>query len=83
LENKLQGMVWPTRTKVAFAMNVIKRVTWAKIVQMVTFLNQTLSIMIFISLETIRTELVLWGRLVHLIVAWELFGFLSTLWLIQ
>jgi hypothetical protein len=30
-----------TRTKAAFAMNAVKRVTWAKIVQMVTFLNQT------------------------------------------
>jgi hypothetical protein len=39
--------------------------------------------MISISLGTIRMELVLWGRLVHLIVAWELFGFLSTLWLTQ
>jgi hypothetical protein len=36
-----------------------QRVTWAKIVQMVTFLNQTLSIMISISLGTIRMELVL------------------------
>jgi hypothetical protein len=78
----LQGMVWPTRTKVAFATNAVKRVTWARIAQMVTFLNQTLFIMISISLGTIRIELVPWGRLVHLIVAWELFGFLSTLWLI-
>jgi hypothetical protein len=83
MEKKLQVMVWPTRTKVTFSMNAVKRVTWAKIVQMVTFLNQTLSIMISIRLGTIRMELVLWGRLVHLIVAWELFGFVSTLWLIQ
>jgi hypothetical protein len=48
-------------------MNVVKRVTWAKIVQMVTFLNKTLSIMIFISLGTIRMELVLGGRF-HLII---------------
>jgi hypothetical protein len=49
-------------------LSAVKRVTWAKIVQMVTFLNQTLSIMISISLGTIRMELVL-GRLVHLIIA--------------
>jgi hypothetical protein len=47
------------KNKAAFAMNAIKRVTWAKIVQMVTFLNQILSIMISISLGTIRMELVL------------------------
>jgi hypothetical protein len=41
MEKKLQGMIWPTRIKAAFAMNVVKRVTWTKIVQMVTFLNQT------------------------------------------
>jgi hypothetical protein len=40
MENKLQGMMWPTRTEDAFAMNAIKRVTWAKIIQMVTFLNK-------------------------------------------
>jgi hypothetical protein len=40
-------------------MNAVKRDTWAKIVQMVTFLNQTLSIMISISLGMIRMELVL------------------------
>jgi hypothetical protein len=38
---KLQGMVWPTRTKATFAMHAIKRVTWAKIAQMVPFLNRT------------------------------------------
>jgi hypothetical protein len=40
-------------------MNAVKRVTWANIVQMVTFLNQILSIMISISLGMIRMELVL------------------------
>jgi hypothetical protein len=40
-------------------MNAVKRVTWAKIAQKVTFLNQTLSIIIFISLGAIRMELVL------------------------
>jgi hypothetical protein len=40
-------------------MNADKRVTWAKIVQMVTFLNQILSITIFTSLGTIRMKLVL------------------------
>jgi hypothetical protein len=40
-------------------MNAVKRVTWEKIVQMVTFLNQIYSIMISISLEMIRMELVL------------------------
>jgi hypothetical protein len=47
------------KKKDAFAMNAVKRVTWAKIAQMVTFLNQTSSIMIFISLGTIKMELVL------------------------
>jgi hypothetical protein len=47
-------------------MHVAKRVTWAKISQMVSFLNRTLSIMISVSLKTIRMGLVLWGRLVHL-----------------
>jgi hypothetical protein len=40
MDKKLQGMMSPTRTKAAFAMNAIKSVTWAKTVQMVTFLNQ-------------------------------------------
>jgi hypothetical protein len=82
MDKKLQGVVWPTRTKAASATNAVKRVTWAKIVQMVAFLNQIWSIMISVSSGTIWMELVLWGRLVHLNLAWETFGFLSTLWLI-
>jgi hypothetical protein len=81
MDMKLQGVVWQTRTKVAFVMNFVKRVTWAKISQMVSFLNRTLSIMILLSLGTTIMELVLWGRVVLLNLAWEPFGFLSTLWL--
>jgi hypothetical protein len=81
MDKMLQGIVWPRRTKAAFAINADKRVTWAKIAQMVTFLNQTLSIMISVRLGMIRMGLVLWWRLVHLNLAWEPFGFLSTLWL--
>jgi hypothetical protein len=38
MDKKLQGIMWPTRTKATFAMNAVKRVTWAKIFQMVMFL---------------------------------------------
>jgi hypothetical protein len=81
-DKKLQGMMWRTRTKAAFAMHVTKRVTWAKTAQRVTFLNPTLPIMISISLWMIRMGLVLWGRLVLLKLEWEPFGFLRILWLI-
>jgi hypothetical protein len=65
-DKKLQGMVWPTRTKAAFSMHIVKRVTRAKVDKMVAFLNWTLSIMISTSLGMTRIGLVLWGRLVHL-----------------
>jgi hypothetical protein len=45
--------------KAAFAILVVRRVTWARIVQMVTLLNPTLSIMIFISLGMTKLALVL------------------------
>jgi hypothetical protein len=67
--------------KAAFATLVIKRVTWARIVRMVTLLNPTLSIMSFISLGMTRLTLVLWGWLVHLKLVQGRFGFLSILWL--
>jgi hypothetical protein len=48
---------------------------------MVTLLNPTLSIMIFIILGMARWTLVLWGWLVHLKSVQGPYGFQSTLWL--
>jgi hypothetical protein len=49
---------------------------------MVTLLNPTLSIMIFISLGMTGWTLVLWGWMVHLKLVQGPYGFQSTLWLI-
>ena len=57
--NKRKENLGPTRTRAIFATLVMKRVTWARIVQMVTLINPTLSIMIFISLGNIKMPLVL------------------------
>jgi hypothetical protein len=49
----------PEVPKAAFATHVVRRVTWAIIARMVTLLNPTLSIMIFISLGMTRWTFVL------------------------
>jgi hypothetical protein len=67
--------------KAAFATLVAKRITWARIARIVTLLNPTLSIIIFISLGMTRWTLVLWGWLVHLKLVQGPYGFLCTLWL--